>query len=148
VPYLSSLSVHGASHLCCQQQFICVLKAKKMGCVIFQFPLSYQPTDENRRHIEWCRSQIHRSLEMAVEFRARSWFTPDASSTVVCFIHRVSWDRRPSRPHPQKVTILLFALKRKMPLVWQKCCCLTAAGLFCEHQCDCLFRKPRSQRAW
>ena len=65
------------------------LQAKKMGCIIFQFPLSFAPSDDNRRHIEWCRSNIRNSLEMAVEFRARSWFSTQeaCTATVVRYIH-------------------------------------------------------------
>eukprot|EP00892_Ulva_mutabilis_P001030 jgi/Ulvmu1/10928/UM007_0107.1 len=63
----------------------CLRPAKEkgqLGCVLFQFHLSFTPSDANKNHVEWCRSQLDSGIEMAVEFRAREWFHPDATDTV------------------------------------------------------------------
>jgi uncharacterized protein YecE (DUF72 family) len=50
------------------------LQADKLGCVMFQFHLSFGPTAANRRHVEWCRARLGDDVAMAVEFRSRAWF--------------------------------------------------------------------------
>lgn len=59
------------------------MQSNKLGCVLFQFHLSFTPSESNKRHVEWCRSRLDSSIDMAVEFRARAWFHPDATDTVV-----------------------------------------------------------------
>jgi uncharacterized protein YecE (DUF72 family) len=48
-------------------------QAGKLGLVIFQFHLGFTPTDENRRHVMWCRERLDSRYTMAVEFRSRNW---------------------------------------------------------------------------
>ena len=47
--------------------------ACKLGLVIFQFQLSFTPSDANRQHVEWCRERLCSAYRMGVEFRDRSW---------------------------------------------------------------------------
>lgn len=64
---------------------LAALQSGKLGCVVFQFHLSFTPSEANKRHVEWCRSRLDSSIDMAVEFRSRAWFHPDAADTVVRF---------------------------------------------------------------
>ena len=50
------------------------LQAGKLGCVMFQFHLSFAPTQASRAHVEWCREKLRQDVAMAVEFRNRAWF--------------------------------------------------------------------------
>ncbi len=52
-----------------------IVRAARMGCVVFQFQLSFLDTGSNRAHVEHCREMLDPDLAMAVEFRNRSWFT-------------------------------------------------------------------------
>ncbi len=52
-----------------------VLRAGRMGCVVFQFQLSFQDTQQNRAYVEHCREMLNAAVPMAVEFRNRKWFT-------------------------------------------------------------------------
>ena len=47
--------------------------AGKLGLVIFQFQLSFAPSDANRQHVEWCRRHLCAAYRMGVEFRDRRW---------------------------------------------------------------------------
>ena len=48
-------------------------KAGKLGLIIFQFQLSFSPSDAHRQHVEWCRRQLCSAYRMGVEFRDRRW---------------------------------------------------------------------------
>jgi uncharacterized protein YecE (DUF72 family) len=50
----------------------------RLGLVVFQFPLSFTPTDANRAHVRWCRQHLAAECVMAVEFRCRLWFKDEA----------------------------------------------------------------------
>ncbi|KAK3272191.1 hypothetical protein CYMTET_19500 [Cymbomonas tetramitiformis] len=59
-----------------------VSRGGRMGVVLFQFHLSFAPTEANRGHVLYCRQQLDAKYAMAVEFRNRSWICePHASST-------------------------------------------------------------------
>ncbi len=47
----------------------------KLGAIIFQFQLSYYPTEKNKIYVEYCRRKLDSKYNMAVEFRDRSWFS-------------------------------------------------------------------------
>ena len=47
----------------------------KLGAIIFQFQLSYYPTEKNKRYVEYCRRKLDSKYNMAVEFRDRSWLS-------------------------------------------------------------------------
>ncbi|KAG2496693.1 hypothetical protein HYH03_005110 [Edaphochlamys debaryana] len=57
-----------------------VIKAQRMGAVVFQFQLGVKPGPEARRHVEHCRRMLSPRLPMAVEFRNRAWFADAASA--------------------------------------------------------------------
>jgi hypothetical protein len=47
--------------------------------VVFQFQLSFQPSEDNKRHVEWCRANLHPDYQMAIEFRHRGWVRDEAA---------------------------------------------------------------------
>lgn len=47
-------------------------EAGKLGLVIFQFHLSFGPSEENLMHVQWCRQRLDQKYSMGVEFRNRS----------------------------------------------------------------------------
>jgi uncharacterized protein YecE (DUF72 family) len=51
--------------------------AKRLGCVLVQFPMSFHDTAENRRHLEETLGRLE-SLPLAVEFRHASWNNEEA----------------------------------------------------------------------
>ena len=52
--------------------------AGKMGAVVFQFHLSFLPTEANRAFVKMCATHLRQDVGMAVEFRDRSWlFSPE-----------------------------------------------------------------------
>ena len=52
-----------------------VIRAGKMGAVVFQFQLSFLDSKVNRDYVEHCRKMLSPGLTMAVEFRNRAWYT-------------------------------------------------------------------------
>jgi uncharacterized protein YecE (DUF72 family) len=52
-------------------------EAKRLGCVLVQFPMSFHDTAENRRHLEETLGRLE-TLPLAVEFRHASWNTEGA----------------------------------------------------------------------
>ena len=52
-------------------------EAKRLGCVLVQFPMSFHDTAENRRHLEETLGRLE-TLPLAVEFRHASWNTDGA----------------------------------------------------------------------
>jgi len=54
-----------------------VYQGLRMGLVLFQFHLNFQPTAANREHVLGCRRRLNRKFQMAVEFRNRSWITDE-----------------------------------------------------------------------
>jgi uncharacterized protein YecE (DUF72 family) len=47
-------------------------EAKRLGCVLMQFPMSFHDTQENRRHLERTLGSLE-PLPLAAEFRHASW---------------------------------------------------------------------------
>ena len=50
-----------------------IKSAGKLGCVLFQFHLSFQPSSQSRAHVESLRRRLDGAVKMAVEFRNRDW---------------------------------------------------------------------------
>lgn len=50
---------------------------------MFQFQLSFKPCMVNEEHVRQCRRMLLPDVDMAVEFRCRSWFTGAYSVSVV-----------------------------------------------------------------
>ncbi|KXZ47375.1 hypothetical protein GPECTOR_36g96 [Gonium pectorale] len=69
-------AVWGAFHACLEP----VMKAGRMGCVVFQFQLSFKPCPDSRAHVEHCRRRLDPRVPMAVEFRNRAWFAGPAAA--------------------------------------------------------------------
>lgn len=55
-----------------------VYNANQLGVVLFQFHLSFKPSRDNLQYVAECRSRLDPRYRMAVEFRARAWFTDPA----------------------------------------------------------------------
>jgi len=51
-------------------------QAAKFGCLLAQFPWSFQPTEENRKFLEYVRGNLG-DLPTVVEFRHADWVTDD-----------------------------------------------------------------------
>lgn len=49
-------------------------QAGRLGCVVFQFQLSFKPSAANKAYVLRCRSMLRADVAMAVEFRSRAWF--------------------------------------------------------------------------
>ena len=49
-------------------------RAGKCGLIVFQFHNSFPPSPTNREIVEGCRRRLGPLLQMAVEFRNRTWF--------------------------------------------------------------------------
>ena len=49
-------------------------RAGKCGLIVFQFHNSFPPSPTNREIVEGCRRRLDPLLQMAVEFRNRTWF--------------------------------------------------------------------------
>jgi uncharacterized protein YecE (DUF72 family) len=53
-----------------------LLEADKLGCVLAQFPYSFQPTPANFDYLKRCRERL-KDLPVVVEFRRADWLTPE-----------------------------------------------------------------------
>ena len=60
--------------------------AGKLGLVIFQFQLSFSPSDAHRQHVEWCRRHLCSAYRMGVEFRDRRWLRGDERSVTLAWL--------------------------------------------------------------
>lgn len=62
------------------RQYVAALKplldAGKFGCVLAQFPFSFQATEENRDYLALFRERIG-DLPVVIEFRNAGWLTPE-----------------------------------------------------------------------
>ncbi len=56
-------------------------QAGKLGCLLFQFPPWFIAREEHEQYIRWCRERLD-GLQLAVEFRHRSWFGTQAERTL------------------------------------------------------------------
>ncbi|TXC91183.1 DUF72 domain-containing protein [Metabacillus litoralis] len=67
------------------------LKAQnKLAMVLFQFPPWYDCTKENVEYLKWCRDQLG-DLDVALEFRNRSWFSPAYYEKTLQFMGSEKW---------------------------------------------------------
>lgn len=53
-----------------------LIQAKKLGCILVQFPWSFKNTPQNRNYLKLCRERLG-ELPAAVEFRNREWITDE-----------------------------------------------------------------------
>lgn len=56
-------------------------RARKLGCLLFQFPPWFTANDEHERYLLFCREKLP-SFLIAIEFRHRSWFGERAERTL------------------------------------------------------------------
>jgi uncharacterized protein YecE (DUF72 family) len=62
-----------------------IIKANKLGVLVFQFPPWFQYKTANLDYILKCKELIQ-NLQIAVEFRHGSWLEPDRSDSVLQFL--------------------------------------------------------------
>mmetsp|Transcript_11394 Transcript_11394/g.15199 ORF Transcript_11394/g.15199 Transcript_11394/m.15199 type:complete len:554 (-) Transcript_11394:159-1820(-) len=53
----------------------------KLGCVLCQFHTSFGPTPQNEAYVQHVRKRLRSDVRLAVEFRNRSWFENDTTTT-------------------------------------------------------------------
>lgn len=46
---------------------------KKLGLVIFQFQLNFEPSNNNKMYVKHCREMLDKRYSMGIEFRNRKW---------------------------------------------------------------------------
>ena len=62
-----------------------LIKADKLGVLVFQFPPWFQYKTSNLKHILTCK-ELMQGLSVAVEFRHGSWLEPDRLDSVLQFL--------------------------------------------------------------
>ena len=62
------------------------VKAKKMGCVLLQFHLTFKPNPTNTEYIRRCRRRLRSDVRMAIEFRDRSWLHGNQRAKTLRFL--------------------------------------------------------------
>lgn len=65
--------------------FLKFADAERLGCAIFQFPLSFKPGEGQLDKVLLCRQRLHERVPMAVEFRERLWLTGAQLEKTVTF---------------------------------------------------------------
>jgi len=60
-------------------------RAKKLGCVVFQFQTSLEPGQAAINYVEECRSRLGSAYPMAVEFRSRAWYSLKPPKAILNF---------------------------------------------------------------
>lgn len=64
--------------------------ANKLAMILFQFPPWFDCSKENVTYLKWCREQMA-DLDVALEFRNRSWFSPKYYDKTLKFIESEKW---------------------------------------------------------
>jgi len=59
-----------------------ILRARKLGCVLMQFPWTFRYTEENRRHLIAVRRAFH-EFPLVAEMRHASWTAEEALGTLM-----------------------------------------------------------------
>lgn len=65
-------------------------RANKLAMVLFQFPPWFDCSKENVTYLKWCREQLG-DIEVALEFRNRSWFSKDFYDKTLQFMESEKW---------------------------------------------------------
>jgi uncharacterized protein YecE (DUF72 family) len=50
------------------------VQAQRLGLLVFQFHLSFKPSEASRQAVLRCRQLLAHDIAMAAEFRNRAWF--------------------------------------------------------------------------
>ena len=51
-------------------------EANKLGCVLLQFPVFFQPSEQNKDYLLECKEHFY-DIPLAVEFRNKAWAAPE-----------------------------------------------------------------------
>lgn len=62
----------------------------KLAMVLFQFPPWFDCKRENVAYLRWCKEAMG-DIPCAIEFRHRSWFTPEMTPKTLDFIKQEGW---------------------------------------------------------
>ncbi|MCY8835756.1 DUF72 domain-containing protein [Bacillus atrophaeus] len=66
------------------------LHTNKLAMVLFQFPPWFDCKKENVAYLRWCKQQMG-SIPCALEFRHRSWFSPQFYEQTLSFMKAEGW---------------------------------------------------------
>lgn len=64
--------------------------ANLLGVILFQFQLDFEPNFENKRWVEFCRSQVPERIKMVVEFRSRTWYNENNISSTLKWLEEIN----------------------------------------------------------
>jgi uncharacterized protein YecE (DUF72 family) len=67
-----------------------LIREKRLAMVLFQFPPWFACTSENVTYLKWCREQMG-DIEVALEFRNRSWFSHRFHDQTLQFMESEKW---------------------------------------------------------
>ena len=57
------------------EKIVALRSVNLLGAVLFQFQLDFTPTPQNKKWVEFCRSNIPSGSKMVVDFRSRLWYS-------------------------------------------------------------------------
>ena len=73
-------------------------QAGKLGCVVFQFHLSFACTEASREHVLSLRRRLDHRINMAVEFRNREWVVGKRGDETCAWLRKHRLVRLRNRP--------------------------------------------------
>jgi uncharacterized protein YecE (DUF72 family) len=102
-----------------------MLRARKLGCVLMQFPWTFRYTEENREHLIALRRAFH-EFPLAAEMRHSSWMREEALGTLIDYrVGFVNIDQAPytkAMPPTSHLTSAIgyVRLHGRNPQDWQR----------------------------
>ena len=63
--------------------------AKKLGAIVFQFQVGFQPSADTIAHLRDCRARLVKEYRMAIEFRDRSWVAPEHRANTMALLREL-----------------------------------------------------------
>ena len=102
-----------------------LLRARKLGCILMQFPWAFRYTEENRKHLIEVRRTFH-EFPLVAEMRHSSWTHEEALGTLIDHnIGFVNIDQAPYTKATAPTSLLTSAigyvrLHGRNPLDWQR----------------------------
>lgn len=102
-----------------------LLRAKKLGCILMQFPWAFRYTEENRQHVIALRRAFH-EFPLVAEMRHASWAHEEALGTLIDY--RIGFANIDQAPYTKAMTPNSFVtsavgyvrLHGRNPQHWQR----------------------------